>query len=145
MLPCSGVSNGGSGLVCVIGGGEGLTAPVKRAARVRERARGGGGMVAELTAISTEESAGSGRGRSKRGGEAGSPAADNMDEDDGVASAVPRARASSWGSMASRRSLWPARRGEGEAMAMVVFVGAGDNAWWLCPREPVEERSSGSE
>ena len=69
MLPCSGVSYGGSGLVCVITGGEELTAPVKRAARVRERAQGGGGMVVELTAISTEDSAGSGRGRSKRGGE----------------------------------------------------------------------------
>ena len=41
-LTCSVASSGGSGLVRVIAGGEELTAPVKRAASVRERARGGG-------------------------------------------------------------------------------------------------------
>ena len=42
-------SSGGSGLVRVIAGGEELTAPVERAASVRERARGGGEMEEELT------------------------------------------------------------------------------------------------
>ena len=42
---------------------------VKRAARVREQARGGGGMVAELTVISTEDSAGSGTGCGRRIGD----------------------------------------------------------------------------
>ena len=36
----------------------------------------------------------------------GSPAADDGDEDDGATSGVPRARASSWCSMALRRSAW---------------------------------------
>ena len=65
-----------------------------------------------------------------------------MDEDDGVASGVPRARASSWGSVASRRGLGTAQRGEGEAMAEVGFVGGSDSARWLRVREPEEERSS---
>ena len=59
-MPCSGVSYGGSGLICVITGGEELMALVKGAARVREQARGGGGMVAELTAITKRGSACSG-------------------------------------------------------------------------------------
>ena len=48
-LPCSVASSGGSGLVRVIAGGEELTAPLERAASVRERARGGGEMEEELT------------------------------------------------------------------------------------------------
>ena len=61
-LPCSVASSGGSGLVRVIAGGEELTAPVKRAASVRERARGGGEMEEELTADPVEATARPGRG-----------------------------------------------------------------------------------
>ena len=46
---------------------------------------------------------------------------------------------------ASRRSLWTARRGKGEAMAAVVLVSGDDSARWLRAREPEEERSSGRE
>ena len=88
---------------------------------------------------------GLGEGSEQAGRRGGSPAADSMDEDDGVASGVPRARASSWGCVVSRRSLWTGRRGEEEAMAAVVFVGGGDSARWLRAREPEEERSSGRE
>ena len=65
-LPCSVARSGGSSLVRVIAGGEELTAPVKKAASVRERARGGGEMEEELTADSVEATARPGRGWSSR-------------------------------------------------------------------------------
>ena len=42
-LVCSDTGRGAHGLVCIIAGCEELMAPVEEAARVRERAQGGGG------------------------------------------------------------------------------------------------------
>ena len=49
------------------------------------------------------------------------------------------ARASSWGSVASRRSLWTAQRSEGEAMAAVALIGD-DSARWSHGKEAEEGR-----
>ena len=60
-LVCSDMGCSAHGCVCVIAGGEELTASVEDAARGRERAQGGGGKAAELTAISRVSSAARGR------------------------------------------------------------------------------------
>ena len=62
MVTRSGASWGGPGHGGAMAGGEEQSAPVKRAARVRERARGGGGMEEELTADPIEATARPGRG-----------------------------------------------------------------------------------
>ena len=66
MVTCSGASWGDPGHGSAMAGGEEQSAPVKRAARVRERARGGGGMEGELTARSMSSSVVSGRRRRRR-------------------------------------------------------------------------------
>ena len=60
------VGYGGSSAVCDIAGGEELTALVRRAASVRERARGGGEMEGELTGVATVASGSSGKRRRRR-------------------------------------------------------------------------------
>ena len=66
MVTRSGTSWGGPGHGGAMAGGKKQSAPVKRAARVRERALGGGGMEEELTADPVEATARPGRGWSSR-------------------------------------------------------------------------------
>ena len=107
-------------------GGAELSAATGNGVSGREKTRREGEGIDAEAHSGSNGGVGELRKRLERAGQRGrSPAADGEDEDDGVASGVPRACGSSWSSVESGRSLWAWRKGEGVALGTVAANGGG--------------------